>query len=101
MGWESRGNGIYYYRKRRVDGRVVSEYVGIGKVAHLISQLELIERDKRLTEREGLKAQIEREKASDQQLDQLSAQLDALVRAVLVADGYHTHKGQWRRSRER
>ena len=34
MGLETRkGGGAYYYRKRRIDGRVVSEYVGSGDFA--------------------------------------------------------------------
>src|SRR5688572_9451158 len=30
MGWERRGARTYYYRKMRIDGRVVSEYLGHG-----------------------------------------------------------------------
>ncbi len=46
MAWESRGNGSYYYRKQRIGGRVVSEYVGQGEVAGLVAQLDAIERTK-------------------------------------------------------
>ena len=33
MGWEQRGNNPYYYRARRINGRVVKEYVGTGASA--------------------------------------------------------------------
>ena len=40
MGWEQRGNNLYYYRKVRVGSRVKSTYVGRGEIAHLISQFQ-------------------------------------------------------------
>ena len=40
MGWETRGNGKYYYRKRRIGDKVVSEYVGTGPGAELIAELQ-------------------------------------------------------------
>jgi hypothetical protein len=43
MGWE-RG---YYYRSRKVGGRVVREHVGRGPVAELAAQLDDIRREER------------------------------------------------------
>lgn len=33
MGWEKRGNGKYYYRKKRIGNRVFSTYMGKGEKA--------------------------------------------------------------------
>ena len=40
MGWETRGNGTYYYRKVRRGGRVCSEYVGRGLVADMLADID-------------------------------------------------------------
>ena len=45
MAWETRGNREYLYRKKRVNGRVVSEYVGTGFQAELIARIEAIRRE--------------------------------------------------------
>jgi len=44
MGWETRGNGSYYYRKVRDGGRVRSEYVGAGMLAEALAGLDEIDR---------------------------------------------------------
>jgi hypothetical protein len=95
MGWE-RG---YYYRVRKVNGRVVREYVGTGRVAHLAAHLDALDREKREAER----AAWREERA---QLDALDAGVAALIRltdlaaaAALLAAGFHQHKRQWRRKR--
>jgi hypothetical protein len=99
MGWETRGNGRYYYRKQRVGGKVYSEYVGAGLLAEASAILDQNERDRlaatRATEREAQKA----DHATDWELDQLGNVIRTITAASLVAGGYHTHKGQWRRKR--
>ena len=48
MTWESRHRRQrYYYRKRRVRGRVVSEYVGAGPAAMLVAEMDRISRRQR------------------------------------------------------
>ena len=95
MGWE-RG---YYSRSRKVNGRMVKEYVGTGRVAELAAQLDAIKHQ----EREHEKAAWQEEKA---RLDALDANLAALIEmtdlvatAALLAAGFHQHKRQWRRKR--
>jgi hypothetical protein len=46
MAWE-RG---YYYCVRKVNGRVVREYVGTGEVAELVAQMDALERERRQLE---------------------------------------------------
>ncbi len=99
MGLEQRGNNFYYYRKRRVGRRVRTEYVGGGELAHLISCLEKLEREQRDEERRREKARRAELKAGDQALDEFDTLISTLVQGILVAGGYHTHKGQWRRKR--
>jgi hypothetical protein len=43
MGWE-RG---YYYCVRKVNGRVVREYVGAEEAARLVAQMDALEREQR------------------------------------------------------
>lgn len=99
MSWETRGNGTYYYRKTRRGGRVVSEYIGAGYVAEALAGLDEIERHERQRAADEWRAVVE----SDRQQAEALAEIDQLVKsavaAVLIANGYHTHKRQWRKAR--
>src|SRR4051794_39320882 len=53
MGWE---RGRYYTRSRKVNGRVVREYVGSGYVAELAAQLDGLDRDQRESEADARRA---------------------------------------------
>ena len=46
MGWDK---GRYYTRSKKVNGRVVREYIGAGRVAELVAQQDTLEREKRLS----------------------------------------------------
>lgn len=48
MGWETRRNNRYYYRARKVGGRVVKEYVGAGPVAETVAAQDARVRSERL-----------------------------------------------------
>ena len=103
MAWESRnGKGAYYTRSRRCGGRVVREYIGSDETAKVIAKIDDIERQVR---REELNAQREARaelEAIDTQIEQLGELADELARAMLIASGYHQHKGgEWRKYRER
>jgi hypothetical protein len=99
MGWE---RGRYYTRSRKVNGRVVREYVGSGKVARLAAELDSLDR----SEREARKQAWQETKSElahlDEPLDRLNELADLLARAALVAAGYRQHKrGEWRKQRAR
>jgi hypothetical protein len=99
MGLETRGGRSYYYRKRRIGDRVISEYVGRGEFAQAIAALERLERDHREMERylEGAKSEhVDQMLAAHQQFSDLMAGLAA---GALLLAGYHTHHGQWRKRR--
>ena len=97
MGWETRDRGgSYYYRKEREGERVRSVYVGGGHVAALAAQLDKAERKKkaarRARERRGLRAAG----AEDDAFDALAELVGGVTAAHLLAEGFHTHKRQWR-----
>jgi hypothetical protein len=97
MGWE-RG---YYYRVRKVNGRVVREYVGAGEVAQLVAQMDALEREQRRLKALEHRQEKEELKALDDDLKALSAKIDLAAHAALLAAGFHRHKrGEWRRRRE-
>lgn len=97
MGWEIRGNNRYYYRKRWIDRRVVSEYIGAGELAEALAMLDEYDQQERVR----LAAEWRTVVDDDRQQAETMAELEDLVRlamtAVLIANGYHTHKRQWRR----
>src|SRR5437763_1167346 len=97
VGWE---RGRYYTRSRRVDGRVVREYVGMGVLAQLEADRD---RERRIQHEEERRAWlgerdiIESLEAASEGLDHLCS---LLMGAELEAAGYHQHdRGQWRRRR--
>lgn len=100
MAWENRRGNQYYYRKRRVGTRIVSQYVGCEPWAETLATCDQLDR---------AQAQLARNmecmaRAEIEELDRIVANLEAVVRtitcAVLVASGYRTHKGQWRKQRD-
>jgi hypothetical protein len=99
MGWEKRGNGWYYYKKRRIGGRVVSEYYGGGELASAIATLEAIDRERRALERIVWRAKQEEILGIARAGNEAQAAILTLTRAWLLAMGFHTHRGQWRKQR--
>ncbi len=100
MAWEKRRGNHYYYRKRRVGARVVSEYVGGGHWAETLATCDHLDRAQvtlaRTMERMA-RAEVE---ALDRPLADVEAVVRTVTRAVLVANGYRTHNGQWRKQRD-
>ena len=106
MAWEERERGgRYYTRSRRKDGRVVREYVGTGPFAEIVAASDRTGREIAEAERKQEKAQhrgeLERLDALAAPVLELDRAAEILVRAHLVAAGYHRHKREWRRRRER
>lgn len=99
MGWEKRGDNWYYYRKRREGDKVISEYVGPrgDPLTEAVAQLEALDRQRRELEAEEWRRKREKIEANDR----LTLEIDRLARSVwrawLLALGYHTHHGEWRR----
>jgi hypothetical protein len=104
VGWESRGNAgrEYYYRRHRVAGRQVREYLGRGDAARLAAavdaarrRLQEIERDRRLQERW-------RRQPAEGLLRGLELVSGLLLELALLRAGYHRpNRGPWRCRRAR
>jgi hypothetical protein len=95
MAWEK---GKYYTRSRKVDGRVVREYVGSGEVAELIAESDAIERELRQLAQLEWKEVKQDLKSVDDELNELSKIIDSLTRLLLETLGYHQHhRGEWRK----
>jgi len=93
MAWETRRNGNrYYYTKKRVGNRVISEYHGKGEVAELVEGLILEDE----TERSLLRKARTEQREIDSSITDFLATLKQLIAEQLEADGYKYHKGQWR-----
>ena len=102
MGWEPRERGgLYYTRSRREGGRVVREYVGAGEIAEALARADGTIRRARRLERTRGRAEVERLEALAAPARELDEAAEVLVRAHLLAAGWHRHKGEWRMRRGR
>ncbi len=94
-----RGSGPYYYRSVRVGERVKKEYLGAGEVAEALAQADETIRRVRELERARGRAEAERLEDLADPVLRLDEAAEVLLRAELVAAGFHRHKGVWRRGR--
>lgn len=101
MAWESRnGRGRYYTRSRKVNGRIVREYVGSGELAELLAEQDEIQREARRLQAEAWQKEKARLQAEAQAVAALCAEVDLLASAVLLEAGfYRPDRGQWRQKR--
>lgn len=96
MGWEQ---GRYYTRSRKVNGRVVREYIGGGEIGLLVAQLDEIERERRKQERERWRREKEEMESFDTSIEKICLAAEAVAEATMLAAGFHCHRGEWRRRR--
>jgi hypothetical protein len=97
MGWDK---GRYYTRSKKINGRVVREYVGSGEVAELAAQADAVNRTLREAEQKARRAEKAELEALDAPLSELNDLADQLACAALMAAGFHQHKrGEWRKRR--
>ena len=99
MGWETRNGKRYYYRKRWVNGRPVSEYVGAGMSATWAEALDGIERYERQEAAAEWRRVVEAERRAARALARVDVVTSTLTAVVLIVNGYHAHKRQWRKQR--
>jgi len=101
MGWEKRERGgPYYTRSRKINGRVVREYIGGGQLGKLAAEADALERRRREEEAEARRAERDRLEALESPVAKLYEITEALARATLLAAGYHRHnRSEWRKER--
>jgi len=99
MGWETRRNSRYFYRKERRGKRVRSIYCGSGEQAELISRQVAKDREEERQQREADRKLVAEMQAEDATYEAISDDLDVLAKGTLLAAGYHQHKGTWRKKR--
>lgn len=104
MAYEWRKGHLYYYRKERIGGKVVSTYYGLAgsEYARLWSSLAAIDKERAAQER--MERAIERNQFADlartpPELVELMSEARRATAAALEAAGYHQHKRQWRKKR--
>ncbi len=78
---------------------MIREYVGSGPLAEIVAASERTKRELADDERKEEKTELERLEALTAPVLELSEAAGILVRAHLIAAGYHRHKGEWRRAR--
>ena len=99
MALERRDGNLYYYRSVRDGEKVRKVYVGAGEFARIFAEGDILRRTSRKAQREREKAELERLEALAAPVEELSEAAEVLVRAHLVAAGYHRRKGEYRRAR--
>ena len=78
---------------------MVREYIGGGTLGQLAAQLDEIERRQREEETAYWREEQERFEQNAAFVYELEEAAEVLVRAHLLASGFHKHKGQWRQQR--
>ncbi len=97
MGWKTRGNGRYFYRSQRVDGRVVTQYVGGVSKGEKAEAQAIRQRQDQERERALVRArQADYIKSLETPIDAVDG-VQRLINAALVANGFYRHdSSEWR-----
>ncbi len=103
MGWETRrGQGRYYTRSRKVNGRVVREYVGGGVLGELAARMDAEDRQRREEKAAAWREERERLEELAGLVDEFCEDVETMARAALLSAGFRRHnRGEWRKPRDR
>jgi hypothetical protein len=99
MAWVTRGRRRYYYQPVR-EGKLVRQvYYGSGPMAELAAEADELRRAERRAKAFAWQEEEGQRQAADRSSQQVEGLTDLLMRAALVAAGFHRHdRGAWRRS---
>ena len=100
MAWEYRHGKTrqYFYKSRKINGKVVKDYYGRGLIAEIFSALDA----ERKWQREQARIARERQDEIDRQVDEFCRAVDGMATGFLVSQGFYRHKGNrshWRKRR--
>lgn len=102
MPWKTVNGRRYFYRVIRDGDRTVTEYAGGGIVGQLAADMQAAERVQAATQRNQERLNRKQFQAADQLVRKLGQLSDCLMKAILLAHGYHQHdRGRWHRRRDR
>ena len=99
MGWKTINGHRYYYKSERDGGRVRTVYFGGGESGSLMALLQAEDRAEREDKRKERQTDREESEAEERAVAEWFDDVQAVADAAMVAAGFHTHKGQWRRNR--
>ena len=96
--WEKRlRGGKYYTRSKKIQGRVIREYIGNGPEAERVAAEDAERRAHRKAER----CRRQSLESIDQEISNLYTTIEILIKAHLLLKGYRQHnRGEWRKSRK-
>jgi hypothetical protein len=101
MAWVQRGERRYYYRTLWINGAPRKIYMGTEDVGAKAAEDDAQRRRVRLLEQQQLAAKLEKLSEDIASADVYGDQAGLLIRAALVAAGFHQHaRGKWRKRRE-
>ena len=101
MAWQTVGRCRSYSRSRRVNGRVVREYCGVGLAGALAEARDLRERERRETERAARDAERARLDAEEAERQEAFDAVQLIAEAALLVAGCKRHRREWRKPRGR
>ena len=81
MSWEVRGGKKYYTRSRRVDGRVLREYVGGGLAGEYAAELDAEARARRQHELDRDRELQRQDEELDKEIEEFDSAADNVARA--------------------
>jgi hypothetical protein len=98
VGWSKRSeNCRYYYRFKKIKGKVLATYVGHGPEAERQAAQDAEKRKAREAQWASRRAELATLRRADGPLRILSTEVDLFLQASLVTNGYKQHDhGEWR-----
>ncbi len=99
MSYETRRGQKYYYRGRRVDGRVVKKYLGRCPAAKRAAAEDAHRRLDRLEQRRRELALENRLALFLDEFELFWTASERVLRLACLACNYHRRRGEWRRRR--
>jgi hypothetical protein len=96
MSWEIRPRTRIYTTSRRVNGKIVRRYYGNGPEAQRIAARDAAANAQRQAEARLVREAEAEWHAEEGTLRQICHTLGPLLAAVLMAEGYRRHGGEWR-----